>query len=210
MAFYMEETEYNSDEYDDGYDHDEFDMDHNFWSSNHDVYRKDDPIPAIVKAARDGDLNTIKTLIANKVDLDERQRWTEVVGKYGYDKSWEWFNNSALIEASWRGHIEIVRQLLLAGADPMLKSCYTDDEYHTAIGAANSSRFKNDTNKIVFPKIIEMLYAVHELWTESNPECNESAHYEKNRKEKNKPSIKDIKAAIDNVSSQKGNQRKPK
>ena len=109
--------------------------------------------------------------------------------------------DDALIEASWRGHKDIVRELLLAGADPMLESCWTDDEYHTAIKAANSHRFKTDKNKSAFPIIIEMLTTVNKLWKDLNPKCHESSHFQKVRENKNKPSTKDLKCIINQISN---------
>ena len=197
--YYHDENDEDDDDDNDLYEQVEM---QNYWFSG-DVnvvceIPKDDPIPTIVKAARDGDLKSIKKFISYQVDLDKRQRWTQIIQNKD-SETWEWFNNSALIEASLRGHIDIVRQLLLSGADPMLESCFDDDQFHTAIKAAMYSKFKNDKNKQIFTKIIKMLTVTNKLWTELNPKCNESAHFEKNRKEKNKPSLKDIKIVIDKL-----------
>merc|ERR1712129_656341 len=64
--------------------------------------------------------------------------WTEVQEKHGYDKSWEWHGDTALIAAARAGHVEVVKYLLHEGADPTLKSCPTDDEYETAEKAAET------------------------------------------------------------------------
>ena len=81
----------------------------------------------------------------------------------------------------------------------MLESCWTYDEYHTAIKAANNPRIKDDNNTTVFSEIIEMLTAINELWIDLNPNCHESAHYRKERKKKNRPSAKVIKEVIDRI-----------
>eukprot|EP01084_Bolivina_argentea_P121354 215044_1 len=137
-----------------------------FFESTHDIYPKDDPIPDIVLAAQRNDLKTIKQHIKNGKDLNKRQRWTEVQEKFGYDKSWEWYGNSALIEASQRGFTDIVKVLLLNGANPILESCPTEDVHHTALKAASNSTQKNNL-------IIKMLSEVTKLWKEKNPKLSD-------------------------------------
>eukprot|EP01084_Bolivina_argentea_P153984 268452_1 len=187
---YSEEQEIESDS-------ENFDPE-NYFFSRYGVYSKDDAQPEIVTAAMEGNLSAIKTYIANGMDLDKRQRWTEVQEKYGYDKSWEWFNNSALIVAAQNGYLAIVKQLLLNQADPMLESCWTDDEYHTALKAAQNARYGKDTEKM--KKIIAMISVVNELWTKLNPKCHESAHYKETRAFKQKPDRELIEKAINDLS----------
>jgi hypothetical protein len=56
----------------------------------------------------------------------------------GYEKSREWFGDTALIAAARAFHVEEVKYLLVEGADPTLSSCPGDDEYETALKAADN------------------------------------------------------------------------
>ena len=185
--FECTESDDNEDEWDE-FNEDNFNPD-DYVCSNYDMYKKDDPVSEIVNTANCGDLQKIKALIASGSDLNERQRWTEVTEKMGYDKSWEWFGDSALIAAARRGHVEIVAELLLNQADPMLESCPYDDIYVNALGVAKKDKIK------------QMISAVLELWKALNPKCSESAHYKKkkHRVVKKKPSKQSIKNALSDL-----------
>ena len=53
--------------------------------------------------------------------MNAARKWTEVQEKMGgYDKSWEWFGDTALIAAARACHVEVVNYLLMEGADPTL------------------------------------------------------------------------------------------
>eukprot|EP01083_Nonionella_stella_P026162 72020_1 len=164
---------------DDDNESDEIDIGGLFFSS-FGSYRNDDPEPEIVRYASTGDLKNVMEYIANGGNLDKRKRWTEVQEKYGYDKSWEWFGDSALIIAAQKGYHRIVYHLLLAGADPMLESCPYDDYYHSALKAAEAARHINGDKQTNL--IILAISNVNELWKKLNPKCNESANYTKQKK----------------------------
>eukprot|EP01083_Nonionella_stella_P030859 84564_1 len=155
----------------------------------YDCYKKDDPQPEIVLAAMNNDLRKVKKYIAKGRDLDKRRRWTEVEVKWGYNKDWEWFGDSALIVATKHQSVDIVKELLLNQADPMLKSCPSDDVYNTALEVA-----QRKSNKQILRMI--SVHVVNDLWIKLNQNCHESADYSKGQNVKNKPSRQVIKRAI--------------
>lgn len=120
-----------------------------WFSSNWDFYPHDEEHSGLVKAARNGNLDMVIQILRNCPEdkksetLNKARRWTEVVEKMGYDKSWEWFDDTPLIAAARAGHFDIVKLLLMEGADPTLKSCHTDDVYETAEQAARSGNIIN-------------------------------------------------------------------
>lgn len=115
-----------------------------------DMYPPNETESALVDAGKRGDLKKIKEIVSSSDEirkagvLNHANRWTEVQEKSCYDKSWEWFGDTALISAARNGYFEIVKFLLLEGADPTLSSCPSDDEYETALQAVqNSAKFGN-------------------------------------------------------------------
>lgn len=57
------------------------------------------------------DLNSVLKLInQGDVNLNARQRWTETEGRGFYDKSWDWFDISALMGAAIGGYDSIVEK----------------------------------------------------------------------------------------------------
>lgn len=120
----------------------------------------DEQDSAFVKAASRGDVEGMRKILQPYDDLDEEKnsnlflsmkenkmkllngarKWTEVQEKCGYDKSWTWFGDTALIAAARNGHFNVVKFLLLEGADPTLVSCPTDDQYENAMQAAEQSK----------------------------------------------------------------------
>ncbi len=96
----------------------------------------------LIVAARKGDLEQVKGLIAAGVPVDVR------------DDDWE----TALIASAKNGHVEVVRVLLSAGADPCKDSLYVgcalcaalDYGHHEVVAAiidAKSERTKNLSSK---------------------------------------------------------------
>merc|ERR1712002_621418 len=83
----------------------------------------------------------------------------------GYDKEWEWFGDTALIAASRNGHFNIVKALLLAGADPTLSSCPTDDVYETAEQAAEKQKMKGKAN--AYTNILAILKVALGFWSKA-------------------------------------------
>lgn len=70
--------------------------------------------PPLIIAAKEGDLEAVRTLLAQNADVNEKDS----------------FDNTAMIWAAFRGHPEIVRLLLENGASP--------DEKNKADGTALS------------------------------------------------------------------------
>ena len=107
-------------------------------------YAPDEKDPPLVTEASTGNIGAVKQIIENcpaeqkLATVNGSRKWTEVQEKHGYDKSWEWHGDTALIAAARAGHVEVVKHLLHEGADPTLKSCPTDDEYETAEKAAET------------------------------------------------------------------------
>jgi len=86
--------------------------------------------------AKSGDVAMVKALIEVGADVNETKEWTETEDKGCYEKSWDWNGDSALIVAARIGHIDLVRLLLDAGANPLHKSCPSCDVYDTPLKAA--------------------------------------------------------------------------
>ena len=96
-----------------------------YFFSAHDMYPKDGVDSTLVTVAGNGDLALVKAELSKKrksikYDVNWSRTWTEVQEKWGYDKSWEWHGDTALIAAARHGHHDVVRLLLLRGADPTL------------------------------------------------------------------------------------------
>jgi len=128
----------------------------------------DEQDSAFVEAANRGNLEGMKKILQPYDEPDEEEssnlflsmkenkmkmlngarKWTEVQEKCGYDKSWTWFGDTALIAAARNGHFNVVKFLLLEGADPTLVSCPTDDQYENAVQAAEKSKRLGHSNAI--------------------------------------------------------------
>eukprot|EP01084_Bolivina_argentea_P311387 538988_1 len=142
----------------------------------------------IVLAAITGDLNSMHQYITDGIDLNTQQKWKQIKS----NKEHYYFDNTALIEASQNGHIDIVKALLLAGANPNIKAYPKSiQKEHNAIEAAINSTKKNNENSNTFNAIIQMLKNVSDLWIKMN----------------NKPTLQNIKNAIEteneNISNRK-------
>jgi len=118
------------------------------WETEFGIYPADEKNSSLLKAVHAGDLSKIEEILSG-VDghkhvavLNHASRWTEVQVKSCYDKSWEWFGDTALISAARTGNFPIVKLLLLEGADPTLSSCPNDDEYETALKAVQNGAKK--------------------------------------------------------------------
>eukprot|EP00392_Amoebophrya_sp_AT5.2_P009429 g9457.t1 len=124
-----------------------------FYESAHDIYEHDKPHPAIVKAACTGDLVEVKKLLdRNKPDPCNKKKGAaaalvnacrnrkEVEEKWGYDKEWDWDDDTPLIAAAREGHVDVVCELLIRGADTTCKSCPSDDVHETAEQAVLNKR----------------------------------------------------------------------
>ena len=154
-----------------------------YYYSGNDFYPPDDPHPALVDFAKRGDIDSVKKLICqaeskakDKSDKtfaqfvnDSRVR-KEVQEKYGYDKTWDWYDDTALIASSRLGHVEIVKLLLLTGVcDPTLKSCPEDDVYENALEAVRNAKSQYSTRNVTFngnskEVVVEMLEIANKYW----------------------------------------------
>jgi len=119
-----------------------------YYLSEYGMYKKDEKESELVRLAKCGSVAQLEAELAKlpqsrtekAVLLNHALRWTEVQEKWGYDKSWEWFHSTAITVAARRGQLAMVKALLLAGADPTLEGCHTDDVYQNAVQAAEYSR----------------------------------------------------------------------
>ena len=84
----------------------------------------------LVRAAASGSLALTRHLVEAGVRSGDKRgkvvnmsrRLCESEQKWGYTKEWEWNGDTPLIAACREGHAEVVRYLLLNGADPTLAS----------------------------------------------------------------------------------------
>ena len=96
--------------------------------------------PPIVEAARAGDINGITAILDNdNSQINERRMRKEIDERYGYDKEWSWWDDTALITAARSGHTMAVNLLLERKADPLLESCPVDDMHINAATAVKMS-----------------------------------------------------------------------
>jgi len=122
----------------------------NYYHTEYGMYPRDESDSYLVQAVKSGNLHEVKSLLDDfppsspeqVLRVNEARKWTEVQEKMGYDKSWTWFGDTALIAAARLGNLEMIRILLLAGADPTLESCPIDDEYENPLKAANTRKEK--------------------------------------------------------------------
>ena len=124
-----------------------------YYLSEYGMYKKDEKESELVRLATSGSLAQLEAELARLPQsrnekaalLNHARRWTEVQEKWGYDKSWEWFHSTAITVAARRGEPAMVKALLLAGADPTLEGCHTDDVYQNAVQAAEYSKKNADS-----------------------------------------------------------------
>ncbi len=132
------------------------------------VYPLPEKDPPIVTAARKGDLDRVKAILdadgernqtpaQMKKALNACAKWTEVEEKMNglYEKSWEWDSDTALIAACRAGHVEVVLELLIRGADVSKKSCPEENVHETATDAVKKR--KNPRTQVNGDVLLEML-----------------------------------------------------
>ena len=107
--------------------------------TKYDVYEKDESHPEIVVKARNGDLDCIKNILQKTAQpvatINSSRKWTETEEKWGYDKSWEWHDETPLLAASRNRYVDIVHYLLTMKADPTLEGCIACDTTESPIKA---------------------------------------------------------------------------
>ena len=178
-----------------------------YYYSGNDFYPPDDPHPALVDFAKRGDIDSVKKLIGqaeskakDKSDKtfaqfvnDSRVR-KEVQEKYGYDKTWDWYDDTALIASARLGNVEIVKLLLLTGVcDPTLKSCPDEHVYENAYEAVTNAKDQNSNLNVSFngnskEVVMEMLDIANKYW---EPATYQSARGDKRRVFSNRIKCKD-------------------
>lgn len=72
-------------------------------------------------------------------DLNACRKRREVQEKHGYDKEWNWDDDTPLIAAARNGHVPVVHELIIQNADLMRKSCPADDVHETAVIAVENA-----------------------------------------------------------------------
>eukprot|EP00483_Globobulimina_turgida_P001135 UN01137 len=158
-----------------------------------DIYIEHDMEPFIVKCAKNGDIESVRKHIENGYDLDRRRKWTETDVKIWGEKSWHWFGDSALMIAAKNGYHEMVKELLMAGADPMLVSMgngCNDDESYDALKVAKNASKVNGLKR--FNYIVSILEAVNALWKKLDPRRYEQPHFSTKKERKYIPKLTDI------------------
>mmetsp|Transcript_18740 Transcript_18740/g.26385 ORF Transcript_18740/g.26385 Transcript_18740/m.26385 type:complete len:278 (-) Transcript_18740:117-950(-) len=119
------------------------------------VYRTGRGDPEIVEASRDGNIDCVRKIVEDAIRdprnndndiarcINQSKRWEEIQDKWGtYDKVWQWNADTALISASRAGHRQIVRYLLMHGADPTLEACPNEDTHVDATKVASDNCIK--------------------------------------------------------------------
>lgn len=115
-------------------------------SENGDIYGPNEYEPPLVMFSRTGNIKAVQKFFKasgfSPVQINVARKWTEVEEKMGYDKSWDWYDDTPLIAASREGHFDVVKYLVSHEADPTLESCHRCDVYETALKAANDTLLK--------------------------------------------------------------------
>ena len=100
------------------------------WCTKNDVHMsaKEDH-PAIVQAARRGDAAGVRRILdRNPEQVNAHRKRTEVEESCGYDKVWQWDDDTALITAARHGHLAVVEVLLENCADASIESRAGEDD----------------------------------------------------------------------------------
>ena len=100
------------------------------WCTKNDVHMsaKEDH-PAIVQATRRGDVEGVRRILDRNPELvDARRKRTEVDESTGYDKIYQWGDDTALITAARNGHLAVVEVLLENCADASIESRAGEDD----------------------------------------------------------------------------------
>ena len=100
------------------------------WCTKNDVHMsaKEDH-PAIVQAARREDAAGVRRIIdRNPEQVNAHRKRTEVEESCGYDKVWQWDDDTALITAARNGHVAVVEVLLENCADAAIESRAGEDD----------------------------------------------------------------------------------
>ena len=100
------------------------------WCTKNDVHMsaKEDH-PAIVQAARRGDVEGVRRILdRNPEQVDAHRKRTEVEEREGYDKVYQWDDDTALITAARNGHLAVVEVLLEYCANASKESRAGEDD----------------------------------------------------------------------------------
>ena len=96
------------------------------------------------KATIDIDRPVCQLLPRDGQSMIEMTLTPEAYEKWGYDKTWQWYGDTALIAAARSGKAEVVRYLLAEGlADPTLDTCVSEDNYESATKACEVGKLRH-------------------------------------------------------------------
>ena len=156
-------------------------------------YKEEEPDSELVQSAAVGNMANVRllvektsgSLIERALLVNAAGHWTEVEEKWGYDKTWQWYNDTALIAAARHGQAEVVRYLLAEGlADPTLQTsgnCNSDDfEMHSAQKACEWAKARIFPHMVLsmsrYDEISKLLAAASPFW-DRNPRARASYDY---------------------------------
>ena len=154
-------------------------------------YKEEEPDSELVQSAAVGNMANVRLLVektsGNVIErallVNAAGHWTEVEEKWGYDKTFEWYNDTALIVAARHGRAEVVRYLLAEGlADPTLETsvnCNGDDyEMHSAQKACEWGKVRHSSRSALtqYDEISKLLAAASPFW-DRNPRARASYDY---------------------------------
>lgn len=93
--------------------------------------------PRVMQLAMDGNLAAVTAELQRGADLESCGTWTEVQEKCsGYDKSWDWKNDTPLSMACSQGHLLVVQMLLDRRANPHHRVCNECDVHYDPLSIA--------------------------------------------------------------------------
>lgn len=93
--------------------------------------------PPLVRFARSGNVEMVLALLGQGAHLEGSLTWEETEWKMGgYEKSWNWNGDSALMACARRGDDFMVNLLLRLGADHRHRCCYACDHHDNGVADA--------------------------------------------------------------------------
>ena len=158
------------------------DDDDSFDLGEYEKYKEEEPDSELVQSAAVGNMANVRLLVektsGNVIErallVNAAGHWTEVEEKWGYDKTWQWYGDTALIAAARSGKAEVVRYLLAEGlADPTLDTCVSEDNYESATKACEVGKLRHSWRSAQYDEISKLLAAASPYW-DRNPHARAS------------------------------------